>query len=309
MFVRILNILLELRQKTIELEIIQQELSQHNQMNETEINALIELINQIKESLTNDQQRVQIINIVNASLQNKLQQVRESNSNTDNFLNYQLQCNQNNIGIAILNNQGQFILTDQLTRDILELNSNVKLEEATFFSLISNVSSSKLKQQLNDCCLLQSGKEKESFELAIYSKRNKKKSLQYLKQIAKQKKKNKQKKFKTQNKEEHIEKAFIIMAKYLKSVQITIKKVNLQLHEDFIEFFKGSKDILLHNQSILEQNKIYQVAICEIQEMNGQINFSVEDLLSDPYIKKNEMKWIKKVRKLGGQEQAYEDFL
>ncbi|CAD8183755.1 unnamed protein product [Paramecium pentaurelia] len=276
-------------------------------MNEIEINTLINLTQQIKESVTDDKQRVKILNETNSILQVILQEKRNANSNTNNFLNYIQQSNQNNIGIAILNNNGQFILTDQLTRSILELNI-LKLEAINFFSLISKVSLNKLGEQFKDCCLLQNGNVKQTFQFTIYSKRNKQKSIQYLKQIAKDKEKRKQKKSTTKN-AEHIQQELILMAKYLKSLQITIQKTNLELHDDFIESFKDSNDILLHNLSSLIPNKFNQVAVCEIFELDQHLNFNVEDLLSDPYIKKNEVKWIKLVKKLSCQYQTYEDYI
>ncbi|CAD8087614.1 unnamed protein product [Paramecium primaurelia] len=276
-------------------------------MNEIEINTLINLTQQIKESITDDKQRVEILNETNSILQAILQEKRNANSNTNNFLNYIQQSNQNNIGIAILNNNGQFILTDQLTRNILELNI-LKLESVNIFSLISKVSLNKLGEQFKDCCLLQNGNLKQTFQFTIYSKRNKQKSIQYLKQIAKDKEKRKQKKSTSKN-AEHIQQELILMAKYLKSLQITIQKTNLELHDDFIESLKDSNDILLHNLTSLIPNKLNQVAVCEIFELDQHINYNVEDLLSDPYIKKNEVKWIKLVKKLSSQYQTYEDYI
>nr|AHY82549.1 mtB protein [Paramecium tetraurelia]AHY82550.1 mtB protein [Paramecium tetraurelia] len=309
MFISTLNLLLELRKGTLELDIIKQHLQQHSLMNEIEINALMDLTKQIKESITDDEQRVGILNEIDTILLNILQEKRETNSNTDNFLNYVQQSNQNNIGIAILNNYGQFILTDQLTRNILELNI-LKLEAVNFFSLISKVSQNMLREKFNDCCLLQKGNAKETFQLAMYSKRNKKKSIQYLKQFAKEKEKRKLKYSLAKNTDaEPIQQELILMAKYLKSLQVTISKTNLQLHDDFIESFRDSNDILLHNLSSLIPNQLNQVAVCEIYELDQHLNFSVEALLSDPFIKKNEVKWSKLVRKLGGQEPTYEDFI
>ncbi|CAD8198860.1 unnamed protein product [Paramecium octaurelia] len=309
MFISTLNLLLELRKETLELDIIKQHLQQHSLMSEIEINALMDLTKQIKESVTDDQQRVVVLNEIDAILLTILQEKRDANSNTDNFLNYVQQSNQNNIGIAILNNSGQFILTDQLTRNILELNI-LKLEAINFFSLISKVSQNMLKEKSNDCCLLQQGKVKETFQLAMYSKRNKKKCIQYLKQFAKEKDKRKLKNSLAKNTDaEPIQQELILMAKYLKSLQVTIEKTNLQLHDDFIESFRDSNDILLHNLPSLKPNQLNQVAVCEIFELDQHLNFNAEALLSDPYIKKNEVKWSKLVRKLGGQEPSYDDFI
>ncbi|CAD8112824.1 unnamed protein product [Paramecium primaurelia] len=300
MFTSALSQMLEMKNKDYDAKLIKQNIMSMNKLNQIEIMALMEIVYQLRLCSQKDQNKEELLNELQYFLQGQLSTDRTAIANTNNFLEYKTKCNATNVGIMILNHQGQFILSDQISRNILELNSKEELEQKNFFSLISKVSEVKLKQILKNNCLLQNGQVKECFNISIYSDRNRKKSLKYLNQMAQVPLKKKIKKNMTEN-VKILQKEQILMAKYLKSIQVTILKVTVQIHKDFIDSFLDSDDIILSNLDTLAQTTVNQLAICEVKELDEPIRLTVQELLQDPYISKHEIKWNKRVRKFKGQ--------
>ncbi|CAD8165322.1 unnamed protein product [Paramecium pentaurelia] len=301
MFTNPLSQILELKNKNYDVQLIKSIIMNLNNVNQIEIMALMEIIEQIKQCSNNYGNKEELLNELQDFLQSLLKTDRAAIINTNNFLEYKTKCNSNQTGVIILNHQGQFILSDQLSRNILEINSKQELEQKNFFSLVSKVSEGKLKQMVKNTCLLSNGKVKDSFEVTIYSDRNRKKSLKYLKQMAEVRSKKKIKKNMTEKEVKVLAKEQILMQKYLKSIKVTILKVTILIHKEFIDSFQDSDDIILSNLNTLAQTAINQLAICEVRELDEHIKLTLQELLQDPYISKHEIKWNKKVKNIKGQ--------
>ncbi|CAD8209920.1 unnamed protein product [Paramecium octaurelia] len=297
MFSSALSQMLEIKNKEYDVKLIKQSM---NKLNQIEMMALLEMIHHYNQCQQKDQQKDELFNELHCILQSQLTTDRRAVTNTNNFLEYKTKCNATNTGVMILNHQGQFVLSDHISRNILEINSKEELEQKNFFSLISKASEQKLRQILKNNCFLQSEQTKGCFDIAIYSDRNRKKSLKYLNQMAQVPLKKKIKKNMTENVKQ-LQKEQMLMAKYLKPIKVTMLKVSVQIHQDFIESFADSNDIILSNLDVLAQNNANQLVICEVREVDSHLGLTVQELLSDPYISKHEIKWNRRVRKFKGQ--------
>ncbi|CAD8121323.1 unnamed protein product [Paramecium sonneborni] len=309
MFTSALSQILELKNKEYDASLIKQTIINLSKLNQIEIMALMEIVYQLRLCCPNDDNKQELLNELQYLLQSQIAADRTAIANTNNFLEYKTKCNSNNTGVIILNHQGQFILSDQISRNILEINSKEELQQKNFFSLISKVSEGKLKQVLKNSCLLQNGQIKDCFDMTIYSDRNRKKSLKYLNQMAQIPLKKKIKKNMTDKDIKALPKEQILMAKYLKSIKVTILKVTIHIHKEFIDSFSDSDDIILSNLDTLGQSTVNQLAICEVKELDEHIKLSLQELMQDPYICKHEIKWKKRVRKFKGQNSDGEDEL
>ncbi|CAD8122005.1 unnamed protein product [Paramecium sonneborni] len=307
MFTSALSQIIELKNKEYDASLIKQTIINLSKLNLIEIMALMEVVYQLRLCSQNDDKKQELLNEIQCFLQSQITADRAAIANTNNFLEYKTKCNSNNTGVIILNHQGQFILSDQISRNILEINSKEELEQKNFFSLISKVSEGKLKQVLKNSCLLQNGQVKDCFDVTIYSDRNRKKSLKYLNQMAQIPLKKKIKKNMTEKDIKALPKEQMLMAKYLKSIKVTILKVTIQIHKEFIDSFSDSDDIILSNLDTLGQSAVNQLAICEVKELDEHIKLSLQELMQDPYINKHEIKWKKRVRKFKGQNSDDED--
>ncbi|CAK91609.1 unnamed protein product (macronuclear) [Paramecium tetraurelia] len=300
------NALLQIQQiidNNYDLQLIKETVMNLKNANQVEIMALMEIILQQMSSSFNHEKEAQFLDLLKELqylLQNKFTTLCVTSANTNNFLEYKNKCNSQNKGILLLNHQGQFILSDQISRNIVELNSKKELKQKDFFSLVSQASKGKLKKTLQKCCLLSNGKSMDSFQLAIHSDRNRKKSLKYLNQIASNNKK--VEKIKAEKNVQEMKKEQILVAKYLKSIEVTIYQATLQFDKEFIEQFSKSDDIILSNLDSLNNTNANQLAICEVKEIDEQLKFTEKELLSDDYISKHETKWDKRVKKMKVQK-------
>ncbi|CAD8190653.1 unnamed protein product [Paramecium octaurelia] len=283
-------------------QLIKNTLIKFKNANQLEIMALMEIILQQISSTFNYQKEAEYLELLKELqylVQNKFTTLGAPSANTNNFLEYKTKCNSQKKGILLLNYQGKIILSDQISRDIIELNSKCDLKQKTFFSLISQASQQKLEEMVQKRCLLSNGKSMDSFKIAIRSDRNRKKTLKYLNQIASNSKK--VNKIKAEN-SKAMEKTQMLIAKYLKSIEVTIYQAAFQFDEEFKTQFSNSDDIILSNLDSLDNKNANQLAICEVKEIDEQLKFTEEELLLDDQIKKHEDKWNKRVKKLKCQK-------
>ncbi|CAD8049321.1 unnamed protein product [Paramecium primaurelia] len=239
--------------------------------------------------------------------------ILEQNQSLDAFVNELIDKNNQGIGISFLNNDGSFVITDQKTKELLEISKAVN-DTKHLLQFCSQAGQKTLfKQFKNQSILLDEDELSKEFFMTIYSERMRRKALKHLAAKGNEKlkefqynnyqdqpKKNK-KSIKLDNKLNQHE---IIKIKYLKTVQIKLTKMTINVNQEFQQSIQESKVLQgSSNLSYMAENsqQYFKVVKCEIIACQEIEDIQSEEIFKDHKLKEYERKWQEKCKKIKDQ--------
>ncbi|KAM3132801.1 hypothetical protein pb186bvf_015106 [Paramecium bursaria] len=265
-------------QPSFDMESFQQFIAQSQQIIDSQ--QRVDLIDELKAAIDRNPDRDDVNDLLSQSIISLTEECK-----CHSFIAYQNIMNKQDIGITIMDYKGNFILCDLKSRLILELNHK-KLKRINLFGLMSELSLKKVK----DFVLIKPGQLYGELIFTIYSERSKKKCFKLVKSI----KKNKQRKSFLKAKEQRVKarKVDILYTRYLRTIKIKFSRIQAEFTKGFVEQIKEQDDFQMHQVTL---NQKIQAVVCEVQEIDQQENFTLQELLEDHFIVKSEAKFQKKV--------------
>ncbi|CAD8057122.1 unnamed protein product [Paramecium sonneborni] len=275
--------------------------------NEKQLTQLQQLIKVCYESPDTQDDKKQILNQIRLRVKQKIPNTNQDHSQ---FLVEMNNKNQKRVGVSILNNDGSFILTDQLTRKILEIKNVSEIQKRLFEYCAVAGQTNLMKQFHEKSNFLEQNEVEKQFQMTIYSEKTRKKALKHLNQQSKKVKKSQQQKHlsatktrvsKQNNQSQTFNYWDKIKIKYLKTITIKITKVIMSVNEEFLDSIKNSNQIYGSQQlQLMAQNskQMYNVVKCEISENPFVEEIHQDDILNDQKLLNYEDKWKKKCEQI-----------
>ncbi|CAD8060019.1 unnamed protein product [Paramecium sonneborni] len=275
-----------------------------------QLNSLESLLEILIRTQSNIEKKNYLLNI-NFKLQTK---ILEQNQNLDEFTQELIEKNQQWIGISFLNNDGSFVLSDQKTRELLEITKTVN-DQKYLLQYCSQAGYKTLCKQFKHWpTLLEEDELSKEFQMTIYSERMRRKALKHLsaQRIEKLKEcqyqnndydqNQSQKKNKKRIKQEiKINQHDAIKIKYLKTVQIKLTKMTINVTQEFQQSVQESKVFQgSSNLSYMAENsqQYFKVVKCEIQACHEIEDITSEEIFKDQRLLEYERKWQDKCKKI-----------
>ncbi|CAD8141440.1 unnamed protein product [Paramecium octaurelia] len=247
---------------------------------------------------------------INFKIQTK---ILEQNQNLDTFIAELYEKNNQGIGLSFLNNDGSFVLSDLRTRELLEISKTVN-DSKHLLQYCSQAGQKTLyKQFKNWPILLDEDELSKEFFMTIYSERMRRKALKHLAAQGNQKlqysqyqfNQDQSKKNKKLIKEEiKLNQHEAIKIKFLKTVQIKLTKLTINVTQEFQQsvqestIFQGSSNLAYMAEN---SQQYYQVVKCEITLCQEIEDICYEEINKDPKLQDYERKWQQKCTNIKDQ--------
>ncbi|CAK81956.1 unnamed protein product (macronuclear) [Paramecium tetraurelia] len=247
---------------------------------------------------------------INFKIQTK---ILEQNQNLGAFIDELFEKNGQGIGLSFLNNDGSFVLSDLRTRELLETTKTAN-DSKHLLQFCSQAGQKTLyKQFKNWPILLDEDELSKDFFMTIYSERMRRKALKHLAALGNQKLKQSQfqihgdqsKKNKKMIKEEiKLNQHEAIKIKFLKTVQIKLTKLTINVTQEFQQsvqesaIFQGSSNL---DYMAENSQQYFQVVKCEIILCQEIEYISPEEINKDHKLQEYERKWQEKCKKIKDQ--------